>query len=599
MKLIRKNALPLTFLSILAAALAAPFMIPENPDSMVFRSGWLGLILLVGCMPPVYEAYTRANRRQLIISFAFGYFFASALSLGSELFVYEGLLRGMGSLLRRVAVPVLATPLLGSLCYKFTQINPLNLKQPKLALPTWVYALIIFLCWVPVWLAFWPANIRFDFTGEYSQHLESSYSSLHPLLHSVIQNGIITLGELLISRNFGLMLLTLVQMLCLSIALGACCAFLQKRGVSFLSVALAFFFGFHPTFSVLAVSTTKDTMFTAAVVVQMLMIWSLIESPEDFFSRKRNYLGFIVVTLFTALLRNNGIFALILALPAAIIAAKGFWKKALAMCVAGAVASVGVFSILSILYQCESMPSRQLYSLPAQQLVRAYNLSPNLTEEDKQEIRSWYLSDNGLVLLPQLADPAKGYLNEDRLDEEGAAAYLSVWASHLGDSLHEYIEAFLMLNIGSWYPDDLTHSLIYPEQAWNGQGYISLSEPGITEQGFEMTCYLPSVRSLIQKICGANRYQRIPLVSLTFCPAFPFWLIILSCAVLASRRKMRYLPATLGVLGLWLSYLMGPCTLPRYSLPLFALAPVLLISTLLLPTADPSDSSTKRSTDLC
>jgi len=35
--------------------------------------------------------------------------------------------------------------------------------------------------------------------------------------------------------------------------------------------------------------------------------------------------------------------------------------------------------------------------------------------------------------------------------------------------------------------------------------------------------------------------------------------------------------ASLGTLGLWLSYLLGPCTLPRYTLPLFCLAPVLLI----------------------
>ena len=51
MQFIRKHALILTLLSILAAAFAAPYMIPENPDSMVFRSGVFSLLLLcaAGC----------------------------------------------------------------------------------------------------------------------------------------------------------------------------------------------------------------------------------------------------------------------------------------------------------------------------------------------------------------------------------------------------------------------------------------------------------------------------------------------------------------------------------------------------------------------
>lgn len=584
MTLIRKHAALLAVIAMLMAAIAAPYMIPENPDSTVFRNGSLSLILLMGCILPVKDAFSRADRRQLTVSFIFGYLFALALSLGSELFIYDGLLRGFGSLVRRMAVPVLATPLFGGLCCFITSATPIFSKK-KMELPFWAYMLIIFLCWVPVWLAFWPANIRFDFVGEYNQHLAGQYTSLHPLLHSVIQNNIITLGEILIDRTFGLMLLTLVQMICLSAAQAAWCVFLQRRCAGLYALLLAVFFGLHPTFSVLAVSTTKDTMFTAAVAAQALMIWSLLESPNTFLSDRRKCVGFVVITILTALLRNNGLFVLIFTLPALIIAAKGYRKQTFILSTAGVIASVAVFSLLSFVYQCESMPSRQLYSLPAQQLVRAYNLSPNLTDEDKEEIRSWYLSDHGLVLLPQLADPAKGYLDEDLLQEKGAGAYLSVWASHIKDSMHEYIEAFLLLNLGSWYPDDLTHALIYPEQAWNGQGYISLSDPGKTEQGFEMTCYLPAVRKIIQRICSNNRYQRIPLISLTFCPAFPFWMIMLACAVLITRRHMRFIPAALGVLGLFASYLLGPCTLPRYSLPLFVLAPALLITTLSIPTS--------------
>lgn len=585
MPLIKKHARVLAALAFAMACIAAPFLIPENPDSPVMRTGTFSLLLLLGCMHPVCHALTRADRRTLLSGMVWGFLFACALSLGSELFFYKGLLKGMGPMVRRMAVPVLMTPLFGGLAARLMLLTPSARSPRRAGIPVWGYMLIIFLCWTPVWLAFWPSNIRFDFAGEYNQHLAGSYSSLHPLLHSVLQNGIITFGEILADRTFGLMLLTLVQMLFFSYALAAACRFVQQRSCALFALPVAAFFGLHPIFSVLAVSTTKDTVFTAAVILLALQIHALLENPQAFLASRRKWISFSVITVLAALLRNNGIFVLALSFPALIIAARGMRRRAAALCALASLSATAVFMILSAVFHCESMPSRQMYSLPAQQLVRAYNLSQTMTEEDREEIRSWYLSDAGLVLLPQLADPAKGYLDEDKLDREGAGAYFSVWAKHFGAHAHEYAEAFLMLNLGSWYPDDLTHALIYPEQAWNGLGYISLAEPGITEQGFEMTCRLPAVRRIIEKICSANRYQRYPLISLTFCPAFPFWVIMLSCAVLFARRQTRYLPVAAGVLSLWLSYLLGPCTLPRYALPLFSMAPVLLIMALCLPTA--------------
>ena len=52
------------------------------------------------------------------------------------------------------------------------------------------------------------------------------------------------------------------------------------------------------------------------------------------------------------------------------------------------------------------------------------------------------------------------------------------------------------------------------------------------------------------------------------------------------------IPAALGALGVWLSYLFGPCTLPRYALPLVCLAPALLILSFLPPYCE-------RSSGLC
>ena len=48
MSLIRKHAALWALLSCFALAAAAPYLIPANPDSAVFRSGTLGMMLELG-----------------------------------------------------------------------------------------------------------------------------------------------------------------------------------------------------------------------------------------------------------------------------------------------------------------------------------------------------------------------------------------------------------------------------------------------------------------------------------------------------------------------------------------------------------------------
>ncbi|MBQ7825986.1 MAG: hypothetical protein IJ337_06515 [Clostridia bacterium] len=74
-----------------------------------------------------------------------------------------------------------------------------------------------------------------------------------------------------------------------------------------------------------------------------------------------------------------------------------------------------------------------------------------------------------------------------------------------------------------------------------------------------------------------------------FCTATPLWAIAFSCAMLIARRKARFIAPAAGVMALWLSYLFGPCTLARYMLPLFCLAPALMILAFCAPGSSVSE----------
>ena len=573
MSFLRKHAALTAAFFCALLALAAPYLIPADPDSAVFRSGTLGALLALACFCPIRRALARAEKRRLVCGFGFALLFAAALSVGSELFIYDGLLRGTGSLLRRLAVPVMAAPALGALAARLFAVR-LDAKPTRL--PLWGYAAAILLGWLPVLLAFFPGMVNYDFPAQYQQHLAHAYSTLHPLLHSALSNGLMAAGEALGNPTLGLLFNTVLQMAVFAAALAHSCVFAQRHGApAWLLTLMTAAYALLPIFSTMAVSTCKDTLFSAALLVLSLQSFALLEDADAFFRKKANLFLYVLCGIGTALLRNNGLFAFALLAPAMLLAAKGFRKPTVLLLAACLCASGLVNGALTLaLHPSSENTSFQLYSIPAQQLVRAYN-SGTMSEADKAEIRAWYTDDAGLVIHPHLADPAKGYLDRERIQTEGGA-FLALWQKHAKTYAHEYLEAFLMLNVGSWYPDDLSQATIYPDVSYNDKGYLQLQEVDMTAYGIETRCCLPVVRNLFERICRRNYYQKYPIVSLLFAVATPLWLLVLACAKLLADRRARLLPASLGVLGIWLGYLFGPCTLPRYALPLFCLAPALL-----------------------
>ena len=583
MQFIRKHVALLTVIAALMAAFVAPYLIPESPDSPVFRSGTLACVLVLSAAYPVWDALCRADRRTLVCGLAWGFLLAGALGIGSELLIYGGFLNGTGSLLRRLAVPVMAAPLLGLLCARLMLAKPAASNAKRI--PLWGFMLIILLGWLPVWLAYFPGMLNYDFPGEYGQHLAGSYTTLHPLLHSALTNGVITLGEHLHSRTFGLFLMTALQLILFDAALSYACVFAQKRGVHrWILAGMTTLFALHPIFSVMALSMTKDTLFAASLLVLSLLLWEVCEDAESFFRIKRKLLLCAITAIGTALLRNNGLFALIPMMIALLITSRSQHRKLAALCglCSGSVVIVQLL-LTATLSPSSDNTSFQLYSLPAQQLVRAYH-SGRMSESDMAELEGWYTDPAGLIEHPHLADGAKGYLDRSRIQAEGSD-FLTLWRRVGKTCAKEYLEAFLLLNIGSWYPDDTSHSTIYMDASYNDKGYLQTQEYDMSQFDISTFSLLPKVQVLMERICRRNRYQKYPLISLLFNTAVPFWMLLLSCALLIAKRHSRLLPAMFGALGLWLSYLFGPCTLPRYVLPLFTLAPPLLAVSLCLRVA--------------
>lgn len=573
----------MALLSALSGLLAASYMIPENPDSAVFRSGLLGTLLLMACYFPLEQAFRKANLRTLTCAAVFGLLLSGALSLGAELRFYQGLLPGMGSMIRRLAVPAMATPLFGGLAARVMLMQQSRCTDAKtLRWSMGAYMLILLICWLPLLIAFYPGMLNYDFITEYRQWYYGEWDDRHPLLYIVLCYACFSLGRLLDQPELAIFAVTVVRMAAFAAALAYSCVFVQRRNAPrWASLLLTAAYGLLPVFSVMSVSAAKDTPFAAALLVLSLLVWEAIENPKAFFASRRRCAAFILMTVFTFHMRKNGVAALVL-LPVLILCAHGVRRRAAALCAVSIAATLLINAGIYAACKPFDQPSFQTYSIPAQQLVRAYNVG-DMTEAEKEELRSWYVDDDwGLLLHPHLADAAKGYLDQQKLSSD-ADAFLDLWTRVGRKNLRVYAEAFLMLNMGSWYPDDLSHSTVYRDTSGLLKGYLQTDEYDFSEYGVESFDPLPKVKSLVNKFCRFNEYQKYPVVTVLFCTATPLWVILFSCSMLIARKKARYLPSVSGVMVIWISYLFGPCTLARYMLPMYCLAPVLLILAFSLP----------------
>lgn len=574
--LIRKHALLLALLSVLVSAMAAPYLIPADPDSTVFRSGSMGLILLLACVVPVRSAWKQASAAELLCGMIFGFLFGAALSLGSELSVYGGLLPGPGSMLRRLAVPVMITPLFGALAaYGMHALQHSTAPKKTLRLPMWAYAAILLLFWLPLLIAHYPGMLNYDFHTEYAQYLAGQWDNRHPLLYIALCYSVFAAGDALGQPELAVFIVTLLRMAALAAALAYACVFAQRRNAPrWALLGMTACYALLPIFSVMSVSAAKDTPFAAAVLTLSLLGWEALENPGAFLASRRKQAAFALCVLFTWHMRKNGVAALVL-LPLLIAGAKGCRLKMTRLCaISAALAALLSVGMNAALHPVDQ-PSFQTYSLPAQQLARAYNLG-SMSEAEREELRSWYIdSDWGLQHLPHLADAAKGSLDPDKLAQNGDA-FMDLWARVGRKNLRVYTEAFLLLNIGSWYPDDQTHANIYRPYGLD-KGYLQTDEYDLSEHGIGKHNLLPAVRNLYERICRRNVYQKYPVIAQLFAAATPLWVILFSVFALIAQKRGNLALASSGMFALHLSYLLGPCTLARYMLPLFCMAPAILI----------------------
>ncbi|MCM1568083.1 MAG: DUF6020 family protein [Roseburia sp.] len=462
---------------------------------------------------------------------------------------------------------------------------------------------LIFLAWLPYFLAYYPGICAYDAVTQIGQIETGEYVEHHPLAHTLWIRACLWLGGSLFGdANRGGALYTLLQMLLLAAAMAYGILVLKrnaiKPGWQLLFLLFSMFYPFH---GYLSVSMTKDVIFTAFFLFQVLSLFELLRIGRNDFSLHKADILFLVSSLGMILFRNNGQYAMLVltvSLPVSLLLGRGKRKrerKALLArlfleCIGALLAGNVALWALSASVNAVQGDKREMLSMPIQQLARCMlyhggqGVYPEdddtMAREDKELIQELFMGDGYLGYMPHISDPVKSRTLTSVIRYQPgrfATSYLRLMTSYFGD----FVNAALEVNAGYLYLNDRSHSTIYQEMypGMEGKGYVQTQwwESVVEKTGIHKASKWPALHEKLESWADKNMYLKVPVIKYLFVPGiWLWWCLILLCALLVWRKYAFCLPLFL-ILGYFATLLLGPVVQLRYIYPVMVSVPYLTV----------------------
>ena len=340
--------------------------------------------------------------------------------------------------------------------YRFAlrrQLTPVQARPSRLSVWFAMWALI-FVCWTPYLLTFYPAGI----VGDGALTLEEALTPGVPSSNHWVVPVILTmrfflwLGSLISADlHVGVFLYALTQSLLFSAVCAAVAYRLWRVGAlrwaAWGSAAMYALSGFFASYGM---ALWKDALFAAGVVWLALQLWQLPQAEPGW----KQCLNFTLTALFLCFWRNNGLYVLLLCLAALTVLMRRRAKRLLAC---GLAAVIFAMVVTGPVYDALGIRKDSLtesVSVPMQQIAAALSDGAETTPEQEAVLfrilpeEEWTASYH-----PTLSDDLKGNTALDAVYlETHFGDFLAVWVQLLPANFGTYVEAYLMQTLGCWQP---------------------------------------------------------------------------------------------------------------------------------------------------
>ena len=452
-------------------------------------------------------------------------------------------------------------------------------------LVTWI---IIFAVWLPVFFAYYPTIWSYDVMRQIPLETGLGYTTHHPLIHTILIQGFISLGKCLTGGyEVGMVMLSLFQMTVLSGIFSYCIERLRQLELNKVQYVLVLaFFCLIPFNPIMAISQTKDALFAGCLALLFFFTEDIMCSQP----RKGTIAGFVVASVFFILLRNNALCVYVcLLVIIAICRRRIVCKWLLKLGTLSLLFALLFNQLLCFVTGAKPLSPLEPYSVPIQcvtgvaikhqEIVPEYGTGDSMY--DGLMWRDSYPKDIEESVSPQLADVAKGYFYSSMrtIGEFDPVHLLLVFFEQLVEHPHDMFDFWGLLSKGCWDPLDTSHAHVY-DNLGERQGYLITDYKGSDLLGSRPQSMFPWLEEVLESVATRNVHQKLPLLAILFAPATYLWMCILQ-TMLALYFKTKPIGSLIIILY-FCTLLLGPAALVRYMWPIMVIAPLSLLRTVLV-----------------
>lgn len=385
-------------------------------------------------------------------------------------------------------------------------------------------SVILVICMVPLWLANYPAIMTPDSLSQYRQATGiSAYSDHHPWFHTLLFKLFYSIGYAF-SKNVysAIACYTFAQMLLMAFGVSYVWATLYEMGLKkkFYLAGVALYV-IYPYNLIYAVTIWKDVLFSMAVMIFTVTLFRMYcQMKASGLVKNRDWILYLISGFLMCMLRHNGFYAFVAAAPFVLWFYREIWKKILPVTMVVLVACILIKG--PVMSYAQVVPGQLAYKLgvPLQQIGRVVADGCYLTEEETAQIEKIniisYVKEN---YQRGGADPMTAWVEygNQKYLEDHKGEYLKLWLSLGIKYPGKYIQAFIDLTKGYWYP-------MAPEQVvFFG---ITPNQDGLELQPLLKGPVVIKIQELLTKL-----YTIFPIYGIIYSMGAMFWFFILLMAI--------------------------------------------------------------------
>lgn len=437
--------------------------------------------------------------------------------------------------------------------------------------------LIIMVCWLPYFLAYFPGLLSNDSVWQMDQILGiRPYSNHHPFTHTMLIKLFYTIGHAVFGTvNGGIATYTFFQMSAMALIFSYLIDTIYRQGVKtgWCIAALAYF-ALVPFHAMYSITMWKDILFGGGVLLFVITIWKLLSKYRNGESIWTTLPMFAVTGIFVSLLRTNGFLAFLLCIPFAVVMLRRHWLPVLASGIVSVIVVLTVLGPVMSAFHVIPVDTVEALSIPLQHISRIIADDKPLTEEQAELIEQLAPVDEiKEAYRPYISDPVKDLIrhyDNQQAFSEYKWDYLNLWISLALKYPGEILLAQADQTYGYWYPD---------VQYWNVWTYMLDNEFGAEITPLIGGPLYTAVRA------AATSYRSIPLYGMIWSiglNVLAFFALGVICIV---KRRAWLLTAFLPIAAVFLTLVISTPVYAefRYIYCLFTTLPFLASITFLTP----------------